>query len=83
MFLPITADNDEWDTDSDVKIILETFRKNSQGKIISAHLSINSTRKKFDQPGDMIKGNIDVRMMNIDIRMMAESKLKNCAISTR
>lgn len=62
---------------------LETFRKNSLDKIISAHLSINSTRKKFDQPSDMIKGNIDVRMMNIDVRVMAESKLKNCAISTR
>ena len=71
------------DTDSDVKIILETFRKNSLDKIISAHLSINSTRKKSDQPSDMIKGNIDVRMMNIDVRMMAESKLKNCDISTR
>ena len=71
------------ETDSDVKIILETFRKNSLDKIISAHLSINSTRKKFDQPSDMIKGNIDVRMMNIDVRMMAESKLKNCDISTR
>ena len=33
-------------------------------KTIFAHFSISSLRNKFDQLGDMIKGNIDVLMIS-------------------
>ena len=62
--LPVTLEK----TNSDVYTNLENIRKYNSKKIITAHLNINSIRKKLDFFADIVKD-------NIDILMTSESKL--------
>ena len=55
------------DSDSDVKSIVKTFRKNNTDKIILAHLKINFIRNKFDQLSDMFKGHTDHCVKSVHI----------------